>query len=100
MAFGLIQYAVKKDNLAFTLYRVPFQLDSSGKTLSQLLDTIRTTLRTLGMDDVWDHQFNYTKMSNLKFMVEKGLKDVHIRALIIVCINLSINMKCIFLTYP
>ena len=44
-------------------------------------DTIRTTLRTLGLDEFWDHQFNYTKMNHLKLMVEKGPKDLHIQAL-------------------
>ena len=69
----------KKDKLAFTLYRVLFQLDSSGEFHSQWLDTIRTTLRSLGLDEFWDNQFNYTKMSQLKSMVEKGLKDLHIQ---------------------
>ena len=70
----------KKDELAFTLYRVLYQLDSSGEFHSEWLDAIRSTLRTLGLDEFWDHQFNYTKMNHLKLMVEKGLKDLHIQA--------------------
>ena len=51
----------KKDKLAFILYKVLFQLDSCGEYHSQWLDTIRTTLRNVGIDEFWDNQFNMLK---------------------------------------
>ena len=46
----------KKGKLAFTLCKVLFQLDSCGEYHSQWLDTIRTTLRNVGIGEFWDDQ--------------------------------------------
>ena len=67
----------KKNKLAFTLYKVLFQLDSCGEYHSQWLDTIRTTLRNVGIGEFWDNQFNYVKMNNLKESVDKGLREAY-----------------------
>ncbi|MEW8548127.1 MAG: reverse transcriptase family protein, partial [Candidatus Thiodiazotropha sp.] len=69
----------KKDKLAFTLYKVLYQLDSYGEYHSQWLDTIRTTLRNVGLGEFWDNQFNYAKMNNLKERVDKALRETYIQ---------------------
>ena len=62
LVFGQMFYVKKKkDKLAFILYKVLFQLDSCGEYHSQWLDTIRTTLRNVGIDEFWDNQFNMLK---------------------------------------
>ena len=70
----------KKDKLAVTLYRIIYQLDYNGEYHSQWLNSIRTTLRNLGLDDFWDGQFNFANMDNLKAMVDKRLKESHMQS--------------------
>ena len=41
----------KKDKLAVTLYRIIHQLDFNGEYHSQWLNSIRTTLQNLSLDD-------------------------------------------------
>ena len=77
LVFGQKFYVGKKDKLAFTLYKVLFQLDSCGEYHSQWLDTIRTTLRNVGIGEFWDNQFNYVKKNNLKERVDKGLREAY-----------------------
>ena len=40
-----------KDKLAVTLYRIIYQLDYNGEYHSQWLNSIRTMLQNLGLDD-------------------------------------------------
>ena len=70
----------KNDKLAVTLYRIIYQLDYSGEYHSQWLNSIRTTLQNLGLDDFWDGQFSFANMDNLKAMVDKRLKASHIQS--------------------
>ena len=70
----------KKDKLAVTLYRIIYQLDYNGEYHSQWLNSIRTTLRKLGLDDFSDGQFKVDNMDNLKAVVDKRLKESHIQS--------------------
>ena len=48
--WGKILCGKKKRKLAVTLYRIIYQLDYNGEYHSQWFNSIRTTLRNLGLD--------------------------------------------------